>query len=113
MHEIIYCFQGIEGKILRKEPGGLGFSIDLKVSKCMSPIQRGLVERLVNVGFLHNQIKQHSEEVDKHVGLIGQSLVAILKDELTSYYHLVSMLQAQVCNQIYVTRHKFDRILVG
>lgn len=97
MHEIIYCFQGIEGKILRKEPGGLGFTIDLKISKTMSPIQKGLVERLANVGFLHNQIKQHCDEPDRHIGLIGQSLVSILTDELTSYYHLVSLLQAQVC----------------
>lgn len=96
MEEIIYCFQGIEGKVLRKEPGGLGFCIDLKISKNMSTIQKGLVERLANVGFLHNQIKQHCDESDRHVGLVGQSLVSSLTDELTSYYHLVSVLQAQV-----------------
>lgn len=96
MQEVIYSFQGIESRILRKEPGGLGFSIDLKVGREISPIQRGLVERLSCVGFLHNQIKQHCDEADKHRGLIGQSLIGILRDELTNYYQLVALLQTQV-----------------
>lgn len=96
MQEVIYCFQGIETRILRKEPGGLGFTLDLKASKGISVIQRGLVERLSCVGFMHNKIKQHCVEADKRSGLIGQALIVILRDELTNYYHLVSLLQSQV-----------------
>ncbi|XP_022918951.1 gamma-tubulin complex component 3 [Onthophagus taurus] len=95
IQEVIYSFQGIEGKVLRKEPGGLGFTIDGKASKGMTPIQRGLIERLSCVGFLHNQLKQHCDEADKQIGLIGQSLIAILREELTSYYQMVALLQAQ------------------
>lgn len=96
IQEVIYSFQGIEGRILRKEPGGLGFMIDPKSGKGVSAIQRGLIERLSGVGFLHNQLKQHCDEADKQIGLIGQSLIAILREELTNYYQLVALLQAQV-----------------
>ncbi|KAI4464425.1 gamma tubulin complex protein [Holotrichia oblita] len=95
IQEVIYSFQGIEGKILRKEPGGLGFAIDPKSGKGINAIQRGLIERLSGVGFLHNQLKQHCDEADKQIGLIGQSLIAILREELTNYYQLVALLQAQ------------------
>lgn len=70
--------------------------IDPKSGKGVSAIQRGLIERLSGVGFLHNQLKQHCDEADKQIGLIGQSLIAILREELTNYYQLVALLQAQV-----------------
>lgn len=96
IEEVIYSFQGIEGRILRKEPGGLGFFVDPVTSKGLSVIQKSLIERLSNVGFLHNQLKQYCDDADKQMGLIGQSLVSILREELTSYYQLVALLQGQV-----------------
>ena len=81
---------------MRKEPGGLGFFVDPVASKGLSIIQKSLIERLSNVGFLHNQPKQYCDDADKQMGLIGQSLVSILREELTSYYQLVALLQGQV-----------------
>ncbi|XP_017782941.1 PREDICTED: gamma-tubulin complex component 3 [Nicrophorus vespilloides] len=95
IQEVIYSFQGIEGRVIRKELDGLGFTIDAKLGKSLTPIQKGLIERLVGVGFLHNQLKLHCDESDKQIGLIGQSLIAILRDELTNYYQLIASLQAQ------------------
>lgn len=96
LQDVIYSFQGIEGKYLRKEPGGLGFTIDPKISKLLTPIQRGLLERLTGISFLHNQLKRYCEENEKQSGIICQALIATLSDELSEYYKTVALLQASV-----------------
>lgn len=96
MQEVIYSFQGIEGRILKKEPGGLGFIIDAKLGKSLSAIQKPLLERLAGIGFLHNQLKHHCDDADRQIGVIGQSLIATLRDELSEYYKTLAILQAQV-----------------
>lgn len=93
---MIYSFQGVEGKYIRKEAGGLGFVIDPKYAKNLSPIYRSLVERLIGTSFLHNQLKHYCEQNDKHTGVICQALIAILRDELSSYYKTVAIMQANV-----------------
>lgn len=65
----MFSFQGIEGKVLKKEPGSGGFVIDSRVN--ISRSQRAIVQRLAEVGFLHNQIRQHCDS-DKHIGVIGK-----------------------------------------
>lgn len=96
LQDAIYSFQGIEGKFLRKEPGGLGFAIDPKASKLLTSIQRGLLERLVGMSFLHNQLKRYCKENEKQSGIICQALIATLSDELSEYYKTVALLQASV-----------------
>lgn len=95
MQDVIYALQGIEGRVLKKEPGGLGFIIDSKMVKSLGAIQRSLVERLSGVGFLHNQLKQHCEDTDRQNGVIGQSLIATFREELAEYYKTLAILQAQ------------------
>lgn len=99
LQDVIYSLQGIEGKYLRKEPGGLGFVLDSKISKNLTPIQKGLVERLVGTSFLHNQLKQYCDDNDKQSGIICQALIAILRDELSNYYKTVALLQASMQKQ--------------
>lgn len=94
IQEVIYSFQGIEGKVLRKEPGSGGFIIDTRAG--VSRSQRALVLRLAELGFLHNQVRQHCDESDRQIGIIGQSLVAALREELTEYYKLIAVLQSQL-----------------
>lgn len=96
LQDIIYSFQGIEGKYLRREPGGLGFTIDAKAGKLLTPIQRGLLERLSGISFLHNQLKRYCDENEKQRGVVCQALIATLNDELSDYYKTVAMLQASV-----------------
>ncbi|GLV41423.1 Gamma-tubulin ring protein 91 [Carabus blaptoides fortunei] len=94
IQEVIYSFQGIEGKVLRKEPGSGGFIIDTRAG--VSRSQRALVLRLAELGFLHNQVRQHCDDSDRQIGIIGQSLVAALREELTEYYKLIAVLQSQL-----------------
>lgn len=94
IQELIFSFQGIEGKVLRKEPGSGGFMIDTRAG--VSKSQRIIVQRLSELGYLHNQVRQHCDESDKQTGIIGQSLIAALRDELTNYYELIAILQTQL-----------------
>ncbi|KAF5277736.1 hypothetical protein FQR65_LT03716 [Abscondita terminalis] len=96
IQEVIYSLQGIEGKILKKEPGDFGFVIDPKAGKSLSVIQKSLIERLSGVGFLHNQLKHHCENADKQSGVIGQSLIATFREELSEYYKTLAILQEQL-----------------
>jgi len=59
---------------------------------------RRFVVRLAELGWLHNQVRQHCESgaAVKSLSLIGQSLIAALREELTEYYRLVAVLQSQV-----------------
>lgn len=96
MQEVMYSLQGIEGRVLKKEPGGCGFVIDTKSSKSLNIIQISLIERIACVGFLHNQLKQHCEDADKQIGVIAQSLIATFREELAEYYKTLAILQAQL-----------------
>lgn len=93
LQDLIYSFQGIEGRFLRKEPGGLGFTIDPKSGKNLTPNQRGLVERLVGMSFLHNQLKQYCDNNEEQGGVICFALIAIFREELSNYYKTVALLQ--------------------
>lgn len=94
IQELIFSFQGIEGKVLRKEPGSGGFMIDTRAG--VSKSQRAIVQRLSELGYLHNQVRQHCDEADKQTGIIGQSLIAALREELTKHYELIAVLQTQL-----------------
>ncbi|XP_072391164.1 gamma-tubulin complex component 3 homolog [Diabrotica undecimpunctata] len=97
--DVMYSFQGIEGKFLRKEPGGMGFTIDPKACKHLTPFQKGILERLTGTSFLHNQLKRYCEENEKQRGIISQALIATLSDELSEYYKTVALLQAGISKQ--------------
>ncbi|CAH1990719.1 unnamed protein product [Acanthoscelides obtectus] len=94
LQDVVFSFQGIEGKFLRREPGGLGFAVDAKAGKLLTPSQRALLERLIGISFLHNELKRFCEENEKQRGTIGQALIATLTDELSAYYKTVAILQA-------------------
>ncbi|KAJ4428063.1 hypothetical protein ANN_24077 [Periplaneta americana] len=100
LQELIYSFQGINGKFLKLSPVSQGYKLDPKVRVKRSV--RRYVLRLAELGWLHNQVKQHCENAaaSKNLGLIGQSLVAALREELTEYYRLVAVLQSQIKQQM-------------
>lgn len=68
--------------------------IDIRAG--VSKSQRAIVQRLSELGYLHNQVRQHCDEADKQIGNIGQSLIAVLREELTKYYELIAILQSQL-----------------
>lgn len=101
LQDLIYCFQGVEGKFLRRETGGFGYVMDPKVTRGITIKHTSLVERLAGVGFFHNQLKYFCDNTDKNMGTIVQALAAILREELSDHYRTVAVLQAQVDLQIF------------
>lgn len=96
LQDVIYSLHGIQGKYLRREPCGLGYAIDPKANKTLSPIQRSLLERIIGMSFLHKQLKQYCEENEKQSGAIGQAFIATLNSELSEYYKTIALLQANL-----------------
>nr|CAD7588462.1 unnamed protein product [Timema genevievae] len=96
LQELIYCFQGINGKILKMNYASQGFQIDPKV-QLKRPVHCQVM-RLAELGWLCAQVQQHCQPagVIRSTGLIGQSLVVALRGELTEYSRLVATLQSQV-----------------
>ncbi|CAB4061954.1 TUBGCP3 [Lepeophtheirus salmonis] len=97
IRELIFVFQGIEGKIIVRDPDEDCYVITPELrSKYPEPTHHR-VKRLGELGWLFNKIHKFCESQDSlNVnGLIGQSYVAALKEELTEYYRLLSVLEAQ------------------
>ncbi|KAG8224877.1 hypothetical protein J437_LFUL006471 [Ladona fulva] len=96
LKEVIYSFQGIEGNVLKNDPVNGGFKIEPKIG--LSKPAQNAVLRAAELGWLHNSIKQVCEDrtMCQTAGLVSQSLVAALRQELTEYYCLVAILEAQL-----------------
>lgn len=96
LQDIIYSLQGIEGRFIKREPGGLGFLIDQKIGRNFSTIQKSIASRLLGLSFLHYKLKQYCEENDKQKGAMSQALISTLRDEISGYYKTIALLQANV-----------------
>ena len=100
LRELIFVFQGIEGVILKREATGSdvhGFTIHSSYKNKFTPSVIQLTLRLAELGWLFNVVHQFCEQksMEKDVGLICQSFVTALKEELSDYYHLLTMLETE------------------
>ena len=57
-----------------------------------------LALRLSELGWLYNRVNSFCEQKssDRDLGLVGQSLITGLRNELTEFYRLLSILEAQL-----------------
>lgn len=95
LREIIYIFQGIEGKIIKLDDASDAYRIDpnLGVPKSV----RDLVNKLAELGWLYRKVRKYldARAGDRALGLVGQSFCAALQQELTEYYRLMAVLEGQ------------------
>ncbi|XP_070173338.1 gamma-tubulin complex component 3-like isoform X2 [Littorina saxatilis] len=96
LKDLIYTFQGIEGKWIKLDAGRDGYRIDSQAG--IPKAVRHIVSKLSECGWLYNKIRTYvqSRSTDKAFGLIGQSFCAALHQELTEYYRLIAVLEAQL-----------------
>lgn len=61
--------------------------------------QNALYARVSHLGFLHDRLKEFIDPSSGLMpqGLMGEGLVASIRDELTEYYRSVALLQSQAC----------------
>ena len=95
LREIIYIFQGIEGKVIKLEQTNDAYRIDSKLG--VPKAVRDLVNKLAELGWLFRKIRKYldAHAGDKAMGLVGQSFCAALQQELTEYYRLLAVLEGQ------------------
>ncbi|XP_031414528.1 gamma-tubulin complex component 3 [Clupea harengus] len=96
VRDILYVFQGIDGKFIKMSASENCYKIDTKVPLCKS--LRDLSSRLAELGWLHNKVRKYtdSRSLDRAFGLVGQSFCASLHQELKEYYRLLSVLHSQL-----------------
>ncbi|EDV25710.1 uncharacterized protein TRIADDRAFT_23488, partial [Trichoplax adhaerens] len=96
IRDLIYTFQGINGKVIKLDQSVDAFRVDFNVG--VPKHSRELVHKLAEIGWLYRKIRkfidQHS--TDQAYGLVGQSFCTALQDELTEFYRLIAVLDAQV-----------------
>lgn len=70
-----------------------------------------MVFKLVDIGWLYIKIRSFIQQnIDNsNIGLVGQSLCAALQHELTEYYKLIAILEAQIEKQIASKSQEFHQ----
>ncbi len=96
MREIIYIFQGIEGKYIKFDVSNEGFRIEPRIG--IPKAVRTIVSKLAECGWLYNKARKYadSRSTDRAFGLVGQSFCTAIHSELTEYYRLMAVLEAQL-----------------
>ncbi|XP_021351512.1 gamma-tubulin complex component 3-like [Mizuhopecten yessoensis] len=94
--DLVYAFQGIEGKWIKFDPSKEGYRIDSQAG--IPKAIRQLVSKLAECGWLYSKTKDYiqTRSADKTFGLVGQSFCAALHQELTEYYRLIAVLEGQL-----------------
>ena len=100
LRDVLYVFQGIEGKMIRYDEGSEGYRIDSMIGVPF-PI-RDFIDKLNELGWLYRKVRKFLDARmgDKALGLVGQSFCSVIHRELTEYYRLLAVLEAQQ-NQLY------------
>lgn len=100
LRDLIFIFQGIDGQYIKFNPDLNDYSLanGISVSKPMEE----MVFKLAEMGWIYIKIRNFIRlNVDNpNIGLVGQSLCAALQHELTEYYKLIAILEAQIEKQI-------------
>ncbi|CAH1401554.1 unnamed protein product [Nezara viridula] len=87
--ELLFCFQGIEGALLKLDHN-LGFNIDPQVRVPQCP----LVERLMELGFLHNNIVNQCKSLEKG-GSVAQAILIAIRQKLIDFYGFIGSFHSE------------------
>ncbi|XP_057350634.1 gamma-tubulin complex component 3 isoform X5 [Manis pentadactyla] len=104
VRDVLYVFQGIDGRNIKMSPTENCYKVEGKVQQLNLPRAnlnkslRDTTVRLAELGWLHNKIRKYTDQrsLDRSFGLVGQSFCAALHQELKEYYRLLSVLHSQL-----------------
>ncbi|KAI8605941.1 Spc98 family-domain-containing protein [Dissophora ornata] len=96
LRDLIFVFQGIDGKMIKFGAESGTCSIDPSVN--ISNSTRSLVSRLTELGWLYKNINTYVQTTlkDGAAGLVGQSFCSALQHELVDYFRLIAVLEAHI-----------------
>lgn len=95
LKDLLYVFQGIDGRVIRFDASSDHFLIDNKVGVAASA--KELCHKLAELGWLFHKVNRYveSRSRDKAFGLAGQGFCAALGKEISEYYRLIAVLEGQ------------------
>ncbi|KAH6827455.1 spindle pole body component 98 [Perilla frutescens var. hirtella] len=103
VRDVLYACQGIDGKYVKFDEKADAYMLPelVKVTRAT----RIMVRKLCELGWLFRKVKGYiTESMDRFpaedVGTVGQAFCAALQDELSEYYKLLAVLEAQAMNPI-------------
>ncbi|KAI1314677.1 Gamma-tubulin complex component 3 [Mortierella claussenii] len=96
LRDLIFVFQGIDGKMIKFDAESGTCSIDPTVH--ISNSTRSLVNRLTELGLLYKNIDNYVQTIlaERTVGLVVQSFCSALQHELVDYFRLIAVLEAHI-----------------
>lgn len=91
----IYSFLGVQGKYLKKDCVTGRFKLDPVNAKCLMSAQCGMLVRLSELGYYHDQVTKFANGSTGYnaMGSMGQAFMGKLKDELSDLHGQIAMLQ--------------------
>ncbi|EEF30048.1 gamma-tubulin complex component 3 [Ricinus communis] len=103
VRDVLYACQGIDGRYVKFDANIDGYVLMDNVK--VPTATRLMVRKLCELGWLFRKVKGYiSESMDRFpaedVGTVGQAFCAALQDELSEYYKLLAVLEAQSMNPI-------------
>ncbi|KAJ4847235.1 Gamma-tubulin complex component 3 [Turnera subulata] len=103
VRDVLYACQGIDGKYVKFVANVDGYALLDTVN--VPRATRIMIRKLCELGWLFRKVKEYiSQSLDRFptqdVGTVGQAFCAALQDELSEYYKLLAVLEAQSMNPI-------------
>ena len=97
IREILFAFQGLNGKILSADASKEGKYVINSQYYIPAPQQK-LAIRLTHMGWLFNKIQKYCNYIskEKSVGHVSQSFASALQDEILEYYRLITVIEEQM-----------------
>eukprot|EP00252_Welwitschia_mirabilis_P025567 TRINITY_DN8041_c0_g1_i1.p1 TRINITY_DN8041_c0_g1~~TRINITY_DN8041_c0_g1_i1.p1 ORF type:complete len:873 (+),score=147.91 TRINITY_DN8041_c0_g1_i1:193-2811(+) len=101
--DVLYACQGVDGRFVKFQQDLDGYAV---VNSCrVSKSIRVLVRKLCELGWLFRKVRDYIvDSVERSspasIGTLGQAFCAALQEELSDYYRLLTVLEAQVHNPI-------------
>eukprot|EP00953_Heterococcus_sp_UTEX-ZZ885_P001863 1522-Heterococcus_DN1.PRE.1 len=98
LRDVLYAMQGIDGHYVRYDQQTETFKVDPSLQ--ISPAVRDIVLRMCEMGWLFQQVNAYVE-VTAHsnandIGLVRAAFAASIQEELTDYYRLLAVMEAQL-----------------
>ncbi|KAG7033560.1 Gamma-tubulin complex component 3, partial [Cucurbita argyrosperma subsp. argyrosperma] len=103
VRDVLYACQGIDGKYVKFDNNADGYVLSNIVKAPRAT--RTMVRKLCEIGWLFRKVKGYiSENMERFpaedVGTVGHAFCAALQDELSEYYKLLAVVEAQSMNPI-------------
>jgi len=98
--DVLFVCQGIDGRTVRFDPQLDGYVVDPHVSVPKAP--RALLQRLCESGWLFRRLKTQLAGAGRpgERGAVARAFAAAVEGELSEYYRLIAVLEAQAQGEV-------------